>query len=93
MTELLSHNSNGYDATPSVHVSPQVTKMLVYGLKSGAASTSFFYIDFTTATLRDLTFPAYSIFDPANLKIILEEDWMYVRQLQSGLQTISGGNQ
>lgn len=56
---------------PTAKISPQATKILIYGLVSAAATTHFFYIDYPTATLRQITFPAYTIFDPANIRLEL----------------------
>lgn len=40
-----------------------------------------------------IDFPTTAVFDPANVLVLLEEKWMYIRQLASGAQTVAGGNQ
>lgn len=93
---VFSYSSTGtanFTASPTVYVSSGVTKILVYGLTSSGFETSFYYIDYTTFSSKELDFPADSIFDRNNVYLALEEDWLYVRQLPSGSQPVSGGNQ
>jgi hypothetical protein len=92
LTELLALAPTGFDSAPQVKTSSQLTKVLIYGLVSAAAKTYFYFVDYTTSSNRVITFPTVAIFDPAAIGLILEDSWLYVRQLASGSQTIAGGN-
>lgn len=72
LTELLNHQSTGYDSTPTIKISPQCTKVFVYGLVSAAAQTNFFYVNYANLQNIVITFPAASIFDPASIYFNLQ---------------------
>ena len=92
LTQIFSHSSTGYASTPSMKISPQLKNILIYGVANSSFTSYFYYIDYASATTTTLTFPASAIFDPANILIMLEDNWLYIRQLYSVLQTVSGGN-
>lgn len=84
---LLSFNS-----TPTVQVSEQCTKVLIYGMSSGSFISYFYYLDYSGFAYTKLDFPTESVTilpDPTQSFISLKENWIYVRQLiGSGSQEI-----
>lgn len=67
--------------------------LVIYGKDANGASLNFYYVDFAGSTYEQIDFPTESVFDPLNVYMELEETWLYVRQLKSSLQTVTGGNQ
>ncbi len=95
-TQAFTYSSTAtanFTAAPTVYVSPAMTKVLVYGVTSAGFETSFFYIDYAGLSSTELEFPVESVFDKNSVYLVLEEDWLYVRQLASGNQAVAGGNQ
>lgn len=85
VTRILSHSST-YSSAPKVITSPLKTKVLVYGILSGQISTYFYFINYAGSSSTALTFPTANVFDPANILILLEDNWMYLRQKATGLR-------
>ena len=92
LTQFFNHSSTSYDSGCNIRVSPLLSKLLVYGVSSGNLATYFFHLDFANQTSSTITFPSTSVFDPASIFIDVQDIWLYVRQLASGSQTVSGGN-
>lgn len=44
-------------ATPKVALSPQLSKLIVYGKTSGGISVNFYYFNFTGSSATSITFP------------------------------------
>ena len=84
-----SHLSFG--STPSITISPLLTKIVINGVVSNALYVRGFHIDYTANTWKPISFPSEVIFDKSAVKIIVEENWLYIRQLKSSLRP-SGGN-
>ncbi len=57
------------------------------------SDASFFYVNYDGLQMTLIGFPYESILDPNNVRLILDEKWLYVRQMPSNLQPVSGGNQ
>ena len=92
LTEVFTHTSAGYTSAPSVQTSPLCTKILISGKNGSAFATYFFFIDYAAQASTELTFPSSSVLDPANVRLLVDDSWLYVRQLASSLQSVSGGN-
>lgn len=71
--------------------SPDLSKLIIYGLKGADLITNFYHFDFDSNTWLTISFPTDTILDNSNVFIALEENWLYIRQLESVLQT--GTNQ
>lgn len=72
-----------YTTTPIVLVSPELTKVLVYGIANGTYDARFYHINYNTLASASIDFPADCVFDPNRIHFALEEKWLYVRQLSS----------
>lgn len=84
---------SGFNATPKIALSPQLSLVVIYGASTTNASlNNIYYVDYNGKSINLLDFPQGAVFDPYNVYITLEETWMYVRQLASTLQT-PGNNQ
>ena len=92
LTQVFSHASTGYSSAPSIQTSPFCTKILISGQNGSAFSTYFFFIDYSNQASTELIFPSTSVLDPANVRLLVDDSWLYVRQLASSLQSVSGGN-
>lgn len=68
---VLTHSQTGYDSQPTVLVSSQCTKVLAYGIVSSAFSSSFYFVDYAFFSWNQITFPAFSVFDPTAITIML----------------------
>lgn len=82
-----------FNSTPKIILSPQLTKLLIFGTTSSGLFTDFYFLDYTNKLDQNLDFPTTSILDPVNTLVLLEENWLYIRQLASNKQTVLGGNQ
>ena len=80
-----------FTGTPSITISPLLTKIVINGVVSGNLYVRGFYIDYTANTWKSMSFPSEVVFDKSAVKIIVEENWLYIRQLKSSLRP-SGGN-
>jgi hypothetical protein len=93
LTKILEVQYNTFVSTPRIILSPGLTKLLVFGTTSSGLFTDFYFIDYDNKLYQSIDFPATSVLDPANTLVLLEENWLYLRQLASVKQTIAGGNQ
>lgn len=91
LVKVLELQVTGFTANQKVIISPDLSKLIIYGSKGATLVTNFYHIDFANTASVAINFPTEAIFDSNNLFIALEENWLYVRQLESGLQT--GTNQ
>lgn len=87
LTLLPSISLTGFKSTPKIALSPQLAMVSVYGASSTAAISKLYFIDYAEKSLDELDFPDEAVFDPSSLHIVLEESWMYIRQLASSLRT------
>lgn len=92
LTQILAHTSGNYSDSPIATLSPNLSKILIHGLASGNLTTFFYYVDYTNLEYSVLNFPAESVFDASSIFLALEENWLYVRQLPSVNQKVTGGN-
>ena len=93
LTKILEVQYSTFTATPKIILSPGLTKLLVFGTTSSGLFTDFYFLDYANKLYQNLDFPTTSVLDPANTLVLLEENWLYVRQLASSKQTVVGGNQ
>ena len=91
--KLISSQNLSFTAAPSISVSSYLTKLLIYGANSASTQPYLFFIDYAKLSIQTLAYPLKTTFDPKNYLALVEENWLYTRQLQSTLQTVSGSNQ
>lgn len=87
------YSAVGFSSAPTIHVSSRMTKIIIYGVVGNQPDASFFYVNYDGLQMTLIGFPYESILDPNNVRLILDEKWLYVRQMPSNLQPVSGGNQ
>lgn len=80
---IYSVTHQSFDSSPSIVVSPLLTKVCVYGIVSSSLYIKYFHVDYANNAFKDITFPTDSIVDSNAFLILLEENWLYVRQLQN----------
>jgi len=77
----------GYNSQPKSSISPNLTKVSIYGnvLSSGVTSllVNSFFIDYTLNIRSTIDFPIGCIIDPLFTLILMEDDWIYIRQIQN----------
>jgi hypothetical protein len=83
---------SGFTSTPKIALSPQLAMASIYGASNSAAITKLYFIDYAERSLDELEFPEEAVFDPSSLHVVLEESWMYIRQLASANQA-AGDNE
>lgn len=81
----ISSQSFTFSATPSVSISSELTKLLIYGVNGTALSTYLFFINYDQLSIQKLTYPTGTVVDPARYLAAVEENWLYIRQLNSSL--------
>jgi hypothetical protein len=81
-----------FTSAAAVLTSSRKSKILVHGLSSGSLSTYFYHIDYSSASSTVLTFPTTAVVDPATIMLLLEDEWLYLRQLANGVQA-AGSNE
>lgn len=92
LAKVVELQVTGFTATnQQVIISPDLSKVIIYGSKGASLISNLYHIDFAKKTWVSIDFPTEAIFDSSNVFIALEENWLYIRQLESGLQT--GTNQ
>lgn len=91
LTQITSNNLT-FTATPTISISSNLTKILVYGLNSTTSLQAYlYYVDYSGLSIQSLTYPYESIYDATNYFAIVEDDWLYARQLKSANQTAANG--
>ncbi len=55
--EILSQSLGTYDSMPTIVISPNCTKILVYGMISSTFSTNFYFVDYANLEYFDIEFP------------------------------------
>lgn len=93
LTKILEVQYTSFASTPKIILSPGLTKFIIFGTTASGLFTDFYFIDYDNKLSQNLDFPTTSVIDPANTLVLLEENWLYVRQLASSKQTVAGGNQ
>ena len=93
LTKILEVQYSTFTSVPKIILSPGLSKLLVFGTTSSGLFTDFYFFDYTNELYQNLDFPTTSVLDPANTLVLLEENWLYVRQLASSKQTVVGGSQ
>lgn len=83
LSTIYSVTHQSFASTPSIVVSPLLTKVCVYGIVSSSLYIKYFHVDYANNAFKDITFPTDSIVDRNAFLILLEENWLYVRQSQS----------
>jgi len=80
-----------YSQKPSIYVSPNLTKILIIGQVNNTNSSSYlradyWYLNYSSDSYKNMSFPLEGVVDLTSTFIILEEDWIYVRQLMRNSQ-------
>lgn len=87
IVQILDYSQTGFSNIPEVHISPNLTKILIVGstLPSGAStsapSVTSYFLDFRNTTARNISFPSEH-FLPGTY-ITLGDSFLYLRQLPS----------
>lgn len=87
LVKVLELRVQDFTADQKVILSPDLSKLIVYGSKGSTLITNFYHIDYANSAWVTINFPTKTIVDSANTFIALEENWLYIRQLESVLQT------
>ncbi len=91
LVKVLELQVQNFTANQRVIVSPDLSKLIIYGSKGSTLITNFYHIDYAKNAWVSINFPTETILDSSSVFIALEDNWLYVRQLESSLQT--GTNQ
>ena len=91
LVKVLELRVQDFTANQRVILSPDLSKLIVYGSKGSNLVANFYYIDYANSGWVAINFPTKTILDSSKVFIALEDNWLYIRQLESPLQT--GTNQ
>ena len=91
LVKVLEIQVKDFTADQKVIISPDLSKLIVYGSKGSTIIANFYHIDYASNAWVTINFPTKTIVDSSKTFIALEDNWLYIRQLESTLQT--GTNQ
>jgi hypothetical protein len=87
---ILALSLTGYVSNPNISTSSSLSKVVIYGNRSGQAAISCYYINYSSNSFENITLPTTTIVNIAQTLILIEENWVYCRQL--GVSSLSNGN-
>ena len=93
LTSLLAVEETAFVNKANIAYSPTLTKVVGYGSALNETIVRAYHIDYTTLTYEAIDFPTHNIFDPENVFILINDAWLYLRQLPSPLASVGWFNE